>query len=133
MVSIPVLRPWQMVAFDIVGPFKPTRRGHTHILTLMEYFTKWPEAIALKSTDSRTIARALISLFCRFGLPEQVLSDRGPNLVSEVMTSAWKMMGIKKKMTTSHHPQTDGMLERFHRTLEAILSKTPIYSRRRLG
>jgi hypothetical protein len=67
MISIPVHRAFQRVAIDIVGPFRPTKRGNTHILTCMEYLTKWPEAIPLSDTKTVSVARVLVSLFCRLG------------------------------------------------------------------
>ena len=58
-----------------------------------------------------------------FGVPEALLSDRGINLLSHLMQDVCKMLGIKKLNTTSHHPQCNGMIERFNRTLKSMLRK----------
>ena len=58
-----------------------------------------------------------------FGVPEALLSDRGTNLLSHLMQNVSKMLGIRKLNTTSHHPQCNGMIERFNRTLKTMLRK----------
>ena len=71
-----------------------------------------------------TIARLLVEeIICRHGAPNRLLSDRGSNLLAEVMQRACKLCGIKKINTTAYHPQTDGMVERFNRSLRAMLAK----------
>ena len=71
-----------------------TSRGNSHILTFMEYLTKWPEAIPLPNTKSETVARALTTIFCRFGFPEYLLSDRGTNLTSELMQRVCELLAL---------------------------------------
>ncbi len=106
---------------DIVGPL-PTSQGCTHILTIVDRFSRWPEAIPLRSTDTKTCARALISQWIsRFGIPNDISSDRGPQFVSQLWVSLAELFGMKLHQTTAYHPQSNGLVERFHRHLKSAL------------
>ena len=70
--------PNQLVALDLVGPLPITHHGNQYILVCMDYFTQWPEAYALPSMTSATVASVfVINWICRFGVPEQLHSDQG--------------------------------------------------------
>lgn len=78
LISIPPMaEPFSSVAIDIVGPLHRTRKGNRYILTLCDYSTKYPEAVALKVIDTETVANALIEIFSRTGIPKEILSDQG--------------------------------------------------------
>ena len=62
-------------------------------------------------------------IFTRHGVPSELLSDRGASFLSKLL-QVYLVMGIHKANTTPYHPQTDGLVERFNRTLLAMLSKT---------
>ena len=75
-------------------------------------------------TDSETLASVLMDkVVCRYGVPRSLHSDQGANLNSQVICALCKRLGINKTRTTAYHPQGNGQVERFNRTLEAILSK----------
>ena len=106
---------------DLVGPLSPSR-GYTHLLTIVDRFTRWPEAIPLTQTDTRTCAQALLSNWiARFGMPEHITSDRGPQFTSQLWTSLAELYGSKLHHTTAYHPQANGLVERFHRHLKSAL------------
>ena len=67
--------PFTRVAIEIVGPLHRTKKGNRYILTLCDYSTKHPEAIALKTIDTETVANALIEIFSRIGIPKEISSD----------------------------------------------------------
>jgi hypothetical protein len=82
--------------------------------------TRWAEAIPLASTTADSCASALIDGWVsRFGVPSTISSDRGPQFASSVWAAFCKQMGVKHIMTTAYHPQSNGMVERFHRQLKA--------------
>lgn len=108
---------------DIVGPLVPTTEGHRFILTICDYHSRYPEAIPLKSTTTDVIAEALIQVFSRMGIPQEILTDRGSNFCSELAESFYKLMGIKHLKTSAYHPQCDGLVERFNATLKHGLKK----------
>ncbi|KII65995.1 Transposon Tf2-9 polyprotein [Thelohanellus kitauei] len=89
---------------DIVWPF-PVCKGYTYLHTIVDRFTRWPEAIPLQDISAATCARALISgWICRFGLPCDISSDRGTQFTSEVWHEMAKLFDIQLHHTTSYHP-----------------------------
>lgn len=120
---IPVQRPFQIVGVDIMDLPK-TLDGNCHVLVFQDYLTKWPLVYAIPDQKSIRIARALVEeVVPFFGVPEALLSDRGANLLSHLMRDVCDLLGIKKLNTTAYHPQCDGMVERFNRTLKTMLRK----------
>eukprot|EP00731_Ephydatia_muelleri_P007367 Em0003g1615a len=119
----PVERPLQRVAMDILGPLPETEKGNKYILVIGDYFTKWKEAYPLPNMEAMTVARHLVSEFmCRFGVPEQLHSDQGRNFESGVIKGICELLQVRKTRTTPYHPQSDGMVERYNRTLLNLLS-----------
>lgn len=108
----------ERVAVDIMGPFPRTDRGNRFVLVAMDYFTKWPEAYAIPDQEAETVADALVEgMFSRFGAAEVIHSDQGRNFESAVFSAMCERLGMRKTRTTPLHPQSDGLVERFNRTL----------------
>ena len=69
---------------DLVGPISPaSEKEHRYILTLLDYATRYPEVVPLKNIETETVAKALLDMYSRLGLPEKVLSDLGTQFVSK--------------------------------------------------
>ena len=116
--------PFSRVAVDLVGPIDPvTDKGNRYILTLVDYSTRYPEAIALKRIDTETVAEALIEIFSRVGVPCEILSDLGTQFTSELMTEIGRLLRVKQLRTTPYHPMCNGLVERFNGTLKRMLRK----------
>ncbi|XP_064881138.1 uncharacterized protein K02A2.6-like [Oncorhynchus nerka] len=108
----------ERVGVDVVGPFPTTDSGNRWVLTAMDYFTKWPEAYALPDQEAETIVDALTAgMFSRFGAAESIHSDQGRNFESRVFATMCERLGMHKTRTTPLHPQSDGLVERFNKTL----------------
>ena len=89
----------------------------------MDYFTKWAEAFALPNQQAETVARVLVDEFiCRYGVPLQIHNDQGSNFESNLFRHLCKLLDIYKTRTTAYHPQSDGLVKRFNRTLESMLN-----------
>jgi hypothetical protein len=82
-----------------------------------------PVAIPLPSTEAERIAKELVKLFARVGIPDEILSDQGTNFMSTLLQEIYQMLHIKRIRTTPYHLQTDGLLERFNGTLKSMLRK----------
>ena len=124
LVPIPIVtRPFQCVGMDIVGPLPRTQRGNRFILTICNYATRYPEAVALPSVEAPRIARELVHLCSRMGIPDEILTDQGTNFMSSLLEEVYRMLHIKRIRTTPYHPQTDGLVERFNGTLKSMLKK----------
>ena len=78
-------KPFKRVAIDLVGPISPQGEGHRYILMLVDFSTRYPEAVPLKKIDMETVAEALVDIFSRLGVPKEILSDLGTQFVSDCM------------------------------------------------
>lgn len=122
--TITANHPFEKLSWDIMGPLPVTSQGNKYVLVITDLFTKWIEAFSLKSTDSETLARILIDeVICRYGVPSTLHSDQGANLTSNLISSLCDTLGITQTRTTAYHPQGNAQVERFNRTLEAMLAK----------
>lgn len=116
--------PFERIAMDVAGPFPVTDTGNRYVLVVMDYFSKWPEVYAIPNQEAKTVAEVFLKNWVsRFGVPLELHSDQGRNFESEVFKELCEVLGIKKTRTTPLHPQSDGMVERFNRTLEEHLRK----------
>lgn len=124
MVPMPLIaKPFQRIAMDLVGPLPRTQRGNHFVLTICDYATRYPEAIALPSTEAPRISKELVAVFARVGIPEEILSDQGPNFMSALLEEVYRLLQITRIRTSPYHPQTDGLVERFNGTLKGMLRK----------
>ena len=116
LVNVPVGRPWQMVAIDILE-VPLSNRNSRYLLVVQDYFTKWPEAIPIPDQTAARITKEMVKLFCMYGIPDIVHSDQGRNFESTIFRQTLEVFGIKKSHTTAYHPEGDGMVERLNRSL----------------
>ena len=121
IIHFPTGNRFDVVHADLVGPL-PIDHGFQYLLTMIDRKTRWVEAIPLKSITAEVVASAIISEWIsRFGVPRNIITDRGAQFESELFNAMARQLGIKHLRTTSYHPQTNGMIERFHRTLKQSL------------
>ena len=114
-------KPFKRVAIDLVGPIgPPSEDGHRYILTLVDFATRYPEAVPLKNIDTETVAEALVDIFSRLGVPEEILSDLGTQFVSECMKEVTRLLSIKQLTTTPYHPMCNGLTEKFNGTMKSM-------------
>ena len=112
------------MADDLVGPMFPaTDRGNRYLLTLVDYASRYPEAVVLKNVEIETVAEALVSIFARVGIPTEVLSDQGGQFMSGVMKEVRRLLSFRQLTTTPYHPQCNGLVERFNGTLKTMLKR----------
>ena len=106
---------------DLVGPL-PESEGMRYLFTVVDCFTRWPEAIPLATMTARDCANALLRHWiARFGVPGDLTSDQGRQFTGRLWHELGSLLGIRTLRTTAYHPQCNGMVERFHRTLKERL------------
>ncbi len=121
LIANPIQR-FSHIHIDLVGPLPASREGFTHLFTVVDRSTRWAEAIPLRSTSAACCAEALIGGWvARFGVPEQISSDRGRQFCSSVWDALTRQLGVKMRSTTPYHPQSNGVVERFHHRLKDAL------------
>ena len=117
-----MLEPFQKTAIDILGPLPEASDGSKYVVILQDYFTKWPEAIAMKNVTSENIRQWLLTdIIPKYGVPNELITDQGVQFVAESFKSFCLSVGIKQRFTSPFHPQTDGMVEKFNRTFLNML------------
>lgn len=115
---------WQRIGIDIVGPIQPrTGRGNKYILTIVDFATRYPEAMALPNIETTRVAEAMVEVFSRVGIPREVLSDRGAQFTSDFMREVSRLLSMRQLTTTPYHPACNGLVERFSGSLKQKLKK----------
>ena len=115
--------PTQIMAVDLLGPLTESEEGNSYIMVVGDYFTRWMEAFPIPNQEAATVAEKLVNeVFMQFSIPEQLHSDQGRQFESKLIAKICHLLNIEKTRTTPYHPQSDGLVERFNRTLLDMLS-----------
>jgi len=115
--------PLERVAIDVLGPLTETNEGNVYILVVGDYWTRWMEAYAIPDQCVETVAAKLVEEFiCRFGVPKELHSDQGRNFESRVFQEVCRILEIEKTRTTAYNPKSDGLVERYNRTIVNAVS-----------
>ena len=120
--------PMQVIAVNTMGPLPESSNNNSYILVVADYFTRWIEAYAIHNQEAATVAQKLVDdVFCRLGIPKQLHSDQGKQFESKLIQELCKILKISKTRTTAYHPQCDGLIERFNRTLQEMIATITAY------
>ena len=113
--------PMQRLCIDYVGPLCPSTRGNIYILTILDSFSRWIEAFAVKRATAKTTLDILTKeIFPRYGYPESIHSDRGTHFTAAIVDDVCKALSIQLSHTVSYNPKAN-RVERAHRTLGKML------------
>lgn len=121
---------FKIVHIDLIGPLPPSN-DNVYCLTCIDRFSNWMEVIPMKNCEAQTVARKFYKHWIsRFGTPVTVITDQGRQFESELFRNLAKLCGIKIQHTTPYHPQSNGKIERLHRTLKSAIRahKSPKWS-----
>ena len=116
---------FDIVHIDLVGPLLPCQ-GFTYLLTCVDCYTRWPEAIPLTSSTAEVVAQALLSgwISC-FGVPSTIITDHGRQFESNLWKNLMALIGSKRAQISPYHPQSNGTVERFHLQLKTAFEAQP--------
>ena len=115
---------FQRVAINLVGPPEPrTDSKNKYILTLVDYATRYPDAVVIPSIEKETFAEALVSMFSRVGVSKEVLTDMGSQFTSALMEEVSRLLSFKQLVTTPYHPICNGLVEPFNGKFKKMLTR----------
>ena len=122
-------RPWTRVHVDFAGPV-----FGSSFLIVVDAHSKWPEVQEMKSTTAAKTIEVLRQMFARYGLPEQLVSDNGPQFIAEEFATFLKQNAVKHIKCAPYHPSSNGLAERFVRTFKEAMrtgdrDNTPLHHR----
>ena len=123
MGHVPVSGKFERVAMDLLDVSVISTKGYKYILVVCDYFTKYTEAYPLKDKTARSVVDALMDVWLpRYGFPLFLHSDQGKEFDNVMIHKLSELLGTVKTKTTPYHPRSDGLVERFNRTLLAMLA-----------
>jgi len=116
--------PWDRMAIDITGPHPVPSKGNKFIITIIDHFTKFEFTFPVRAHDATTVAKYLVErVFWTYGVPLQLLSDRGAEFEGSIFREVCAILGVDKIRTTSYKPSTNGALKQMHQNLNTMLGK----------
>jgi len=119
------IKPFQKIFLVIVGKLPTSYNNNSYVLPIQDDLTKFLLTIPLEDHKANTIGKTFVTNFvCTHGIPMSILTDNGPEFVSEIFTEICKILKINKMMSSAYHPQTNGGLERAHRVIKEMLRHT---------
>ena len=114
--------PGEKVCLDFVGPLKPTKKGHTSLLTVVDVYTRWFTAWPVKNQKAETVIKFLVrDYFPTHGVPSVVHSDNGPAFIAHVFQVAMAAFDVRTTTTPVYNPKSN-TVERFHRSMKRKLT-----------
>jgi len=115
--------PFEVTSMDIAGPYLVTPRKNKYLLTFIYHFSKWVEAYPIPDVTAETCSRVYSSqILTRHGTGSTLITDQGRSFMSAFFKETCKILGIRKVNTSSYHPSSNGIVERWHRNLHSGLS-----------
>lgn len=113
---------FQQIHLDLVGPL-PISRGFRYCLTMIDRYSRWPEATPLANITAETVANAFVATWVsRYGVPAVITTDQGTQFEAELFKTLTNLLGCTRTRTSPYHPASNGILERWHRTLKTALT-----------
>lgn len=116
-----VTTPFEHLINHCVGSLPRSRAVHAYLLTIMCQSTHYFAAYPLRSITTKSILKVLTSFMSIFGIPKTIQSDQGSNFMSRYFSRVMRQLKVTHNISSAYHPQSQGVLERFHQTLKSLL------------
>ena len=118
----PATAPLEAVAIDVLGELIKTSRGYEYLLVISDRFTKLTKTVPLRGQSAAEVAKAFVNEWVlNYGPPKNLLADNGKCFTSKLFQEVCRILNIHNLFTTTYHPQANGQVERFNRTIKAVI------------
>ena len=115
--------PNHRIHVDLFGPLKTTSEGKKYVCVMTDAFSKYIEVEAIADKSAKTVAKTIMETWVtRYSTPKEIVTDGGKEFANELLNELCKELGILHKTTTPYHPQTNGAVEVFNRTMKHFLA-----------
>ncbi|KAJ1205289.1 hypothetical protein NDU88_000724 [Pleurodeles waltl] len=114
---------WEFLSMDVIGPLPATIHGHMFILIVTDLFSKWVEAVPLKTKSAQEVIQNLVNIFLRCGCPKLILSDQGQHFVKQINMEVSTLFTVPKPVTAVYHPQTNTLDEMTNALIKSTLAE----------
>src|SRR4051812_12424313 len=120
-----VMWPFEAWGIDVMGQIHPpSSKGHGFILAIIDYFSKWAEAIPLREVKSTDVVKFIKHhVIYRYGVPQRIVHDNGPQFISTVFSRFCNKFKIQSVSSTTYYPPANGLMEAFNKTIAKLLKK----------
>jgi transposase InsO family protein len=116
--------PHERWSIDLTGPHPRSKKGNVYIFTCIDVFSKWAEAYPIPNKEAATVAKVFMeNIVCKFGVPLSILSDQGKEVNGLIWHELCRLLDVEKLHTTAYKPSTNAQIERFHKTLNAMIGR----------
>nr|XP_037288707.1 uncharacterized protein K02A2.6-like [Rhipicephalus microplus] len=122
-------QPWLKLTMDILGPFEKAPYDCRDAITLVDYYSKWPEVHFCNETTAITVIRFLVTVFVREGYPEEVICDNGSQFASRELEAFLQDCDIQIKHSSVYYPRANGQVEHFNRVLKSFIQVAALEQR----
>jgi len=117
-------KPFVRVGMDFIGPFHESARGNRYVIVIIDHFSRYAEAMAVREANASSVILALREkVLFRHSCPKEIIVDRGSQFLSGLIREHSKKSNYKLRFTAPYHPQTNGMTERLNQTLKHTIRK----------
>uniref|UniRef100_A0A671TSD1 ribonuclease H n=1 Tax=Sparus aurata TaxID=8175 RepID=A0A671TSD1_SPAAU len=108
---------------DLIGPLDRSAQGYRFVLVPVYYATRYPEPVPLRNISAKSVVQALFQVISQVGIPKKILTDQGTSFMSRTLRKLYELLGVHSIQTSVYHPQTDGLVELFNKTLKNMIRK----------
>ena len=115
--------PNQRIHADLFGPLKNSNSGNSYICVITDALTKYTHIQAIPDKSAQTVSDAILKWIYLFGVPKNIITDQGTEFCNALSTAIYKSLDVKHGTTTPYHPQCNGQVESFNKTMAAYLRK----------
>jgi hypothetical protein len=118
------VNPFTKWGVDFIDCNPTSAGGHQHIIVIIDYFTKWVEAMPTVKSDGKTIAFFVFNqIIAWFDIPSEIITDHGSHFQNEMMVELASNMGFKHSHSSPYYPQANGQVEAVNKSLKTIFAK----------